>query len=74
MPRLYEPIDNSHDLESESSKMVCEEFLMREGDVLYIPRGFPHEACTFNDGDGGNGNAGSSLHLTLAIEVEPPFE
>ncbi|XP_022718183.1 uncharacterized protein LOC111276700 isoform X6 [Durio zibethinus] len=42
------------------------------GDVLYIPRGFPHEACTHYSSP--DGSAGLSLHLTLGIEVEPPFE
>ncbi|KAG8367729.1 hypothetical protein BUALT_Bualt16G0103200 [Buddleja alternifolia] len=50
----------------------CQEFLLKEGDVLYIPRGFPHEARTGVDDDE-NVN-GFSLHLTLAIEIEPPFE
>lgn len=75
LPRLYEPVDDLLDLESENELIDgCKEFLLREGDILYIPRGFPHEACTIIDDAKPNGNAESSLHLTLAIEIEPPFE
>ncbi|KAK3433834.1 hypothetical protein EUGRSUZ_D01111 [Eucalyptus grandis] len=42
------------------------------GDILYIPRGYVHEAHTTNDVQ--KDSAGLSLHLTLAIEVEAPFE
>ncbi|KAI3672998.1 hypothetical protein L6452_39104 [Arctium lappa] len=75
LPRLYEPVDDLLDLESEFELIDgCKEFLLREGDILYIPRGFPHEACTIIDDAKPNGNAEFSLHLTLAIEIEPPFE
>ncbi|KAK3005446.1 hypothetical protein RJ639_015615 [Escallonia herrerae] len=75
LPRLYETSDSMHDLEGGSMIVDgCKQFWLKEGDVLYIPRGFPHEACTSFDNDGSSGNAGFSLHLTLAIEVEPPFE
>ncbi|KAK6127076.1 hypothetical protein DH2020_039178 [Rehmannia glutinosa] len=68
LPRLYEPCDISRDLEDKSRKFDgCQQFLLKEGDVLYIPRGFPHEARTDED-------EGFSLHLTLAVEIEPPFE
>lgn len=73
LPRLYEPLDSIHcsdSFEDENSSAACKLFSLREGDVLYIPRGFPHEAYTNN----GDGTAGFSLHLTLGIEVEPPFE
>ncbi|PON37601.1 JmjC domain containing protein [Parasponia andersonii] len=43
---------------------------LRGGDVLYIPGGFFHEAYT----ETGSMSAGYSLHLTLGIEVEPPFD
>lgn len=73
LPRLYETVDNAH--EADRLKLDgSEHFLLREGDVLYIPRGFPHEACTVVDNDRPNETAELSLHLTLAIEVEPPFE
>lgn len=75
LPRLYERVDDLLDLEGESEIIdKCKEFLLREGDILYIPRGFPHEACTIIDDDETNGNIDFSLHLTLAIEIEPPFE
>ncbi|KAL7093117.1 hypothetical protein ACP275_11G023100 [Erythranthe tilingii] len=70
LPRLYELCDSWHDLEDKSRKSdggECHEFLLKEDDVLYIPRGSPHEAIT-------DVNAGFSLHLTLAVEIEPPFE
>ncbi|KAH7544741.1 hypothetical protein FEM48_Zijuj01G0018400 [Ziziphus jujuba var. spinosa] len=70
LPRLYDPIDSLHCPEAENSTAACTLFSLGEGDVLYIPRGFPHEACT-NSGDG---YSGFSLHLTFGIEVEPPFE
>ncbi|EPS70630.1 hypothetical protein M569_04130, partial [Genlisea aurea] len=65
LPRLYESsvseCDKTHDWDG------CRRFRLEEGDMLYIPRGFPHEARA-------SANVGFSLHLTLAIEVEPPFE
>ncbi|KAK6929105.1 hypothetical protein RJ641_005310, partial [Dillenia turbinata] len=45
-----------------------------QGDVLYIPRGFAHVACTTADDGGANDLAPFLLHLTLGIEIEPPFE
>ncbi|KAI3446635.1 hypothetical protein Pfo_003300 [Paulownia fortunei] len=76
LPRLYEPCESLHDLEDESRKFDgCQKFLLKEGDVLYIPRGFPHEAITdVDDNENVNNTTGFSLHLTLAIEIEPPFE
>ncbi|KAL0428334.1 UNVERIFIED_CONTAM: Bifunctional lysine-specific demethylase and histidyl-hydroxylase NO66 [Sesamum latifolium] len=72
LPRLYEPCDSLHDLQDESCKVdECQYFLLKEGDVLYVPRGFPHEARTDQNV---NDATGFSLHLTLAIEIEPPFE
>ncbi|KAM0985767.1 hypothetical protein ACFX13_013230 [Malus domestica] len=72
LPRLYDPLDRLHASEVQSSPAECKQFLLREGDILYIPRGVLHEACTENVSfDGSDGN---SLHLTLGIEVEPPFE
>ncbi|XP_058224695.1 uncharacterized protein LOC131333889 isoform X2 [Rhododendron vialii] len=73
LPRLYETVENTH----EAATLALdgsEQIFLREGDVLYIPRGFPHEACTVVDNDRPNETAELSLHLTLAIEVEPPFE
>ncbi|KAL4564324.1 hypothetical protein LXL04_028384 [Taraxacum kok-saghyz] len=78
LPRLYEPFVEFIGVEGKSDTDLmddgCKEFLLREGDILYIPRGFPHEACTIADDDMANGNVDFSLHLTLAIEIEPPFE
>ncbi|KAL8149448.1 uncharacterized protein LOC141708754 [Apium graveolens] len=71
LPRLYDPINK---LENEEMvKDGSTQVLLKEGDVLYIPRGVPHEACTVNN-DESDEIAKFSLHLTLAIEVEPPFE
>ncbi|KAK7329713.1 hypothetical protein VNO77_23888 [Canavalia gladiata] len=69
LPSLY---DNLLGSDTDCAEAGGREFFLREGDVLYIPRGFPHEAYT-NSGVG-DGSPGFSLHLTLSIEVEPPFE
>ncbi|XP_051142871.1 uncharacterized protein LOC127259532 [Andrographis paniculata] len=76
LPRLYEPFESLHDLGGESPEINgCRHFLLKEGDVLYIPRGFPHEARTgAADDQNIDENIGFSLHLTLSVEVEPPFE
>ncbi|CAK7345588.1 unnamed protein product [Dovyalis caffra] len=72
LPRLYDPLDREHRFGEENSLAVRRKFLLREGDILYIPRGFPHEACT--DDGGSSDLARFSLHVTFGIEVEPPFE
>nr|TKR97698.1 hypothetical protein D5086_0000209930 [Populus alba] len=72
LPRLYDPLDREQCFVEENSLAGYRKFLLREGDILYIPRGFPHEACTH---DGGSSDlARFSLHVTFGIEVEPPFE
>ncbi|KAL2338706.1 hypothetical protein Fmac_013152 [Flemingia macrophylla] len=68
LPRLYDNVLGSG---IDCTKAGRREFFLREGDVLYIPRGFPHEAYT--NSDAGDGYPGFSLHLTLSIEIEPPF-
>lgn len=73
LPRLYDPLDSLHSLKMGNAMAGQRQFLLREGDILYIPRGFPHEAFTVAE-SGGPETTGFSLHLTLAIEVEPPFE
>lgn len=76
LPRLYENVDYLGDLGGKNgNEMIdgCKEFLLKEGDILYIPRGFPHEACTVTSDDE-NQSDEFSLHLTLAIEIEPTFE
>lgn len=69
LPRLYE--DGANTGVQKKALAGSQQFLLKEGDILYIPRGVPHEARTITDEDG---SAGFSLHLTLAIEVELPFE
>lgn len=69
LPRLYDSLSGS---DVDYMKAGRREFFLREGDVLYIPRGFPHEAYTNYGVD--DGSPGFSLHVTLSIEVEPPFE
>lgn len=71
LPRLYASCDIPNGEHIESSTDACRNLLLTEGDILYIPRGYPHEACT--DNTGVDGSVGFSLHVTLAIEVEPPF-
>ncbi|XP_044471379.1 uncharacterized protein LOC123200301 isoform X3 [Mangifera indica] len=72
LPRLYYPRAIVNGVEVESSKNEYRQFSLEKGDILYIPRGFLHEACTDNGKP--SESAGYSLHLTLGIEVEPPFE
>lgn len=69
LPRLYESTADVYD-------GLCEDiqYLLNEGDILYIPRGFLHEACTIIDENDFDGAANFSLHLTFGIEVEAPFE
>ena len=38
--------------------------VLRPGDLLYLPRGTPHEALAQKGGDGGDGRA--SVHVTLS--------
>ncbi|KAL8158753.1 hypothetical protein V2J09_000290 [Rumex salicifolius] len=69
LPRLYDCLEDPPD-----SVEGNREILLREGDVLYIPRGFPHKAFTFTARDEDSAGAAFSMHLTIAIEIEPPFE
>ncbi|XP_047307810.1 uncharacterized protein LOC124911377 [Impatiens glandulifera] len=72
LPRLYGSFNSLNVMEASnlSGDDTCLQYLLKEGDVLYIPRGFPHEAHTVVDND----MTRSSLHLTLSLEVELPFE
>lgn len=72
LPRLYDALDVKNSEGNDSSMAECCQILLREGDILYIPRGFPHEACT--EIGWAEEIAEDSMHLTLGIEVEPPFE
>ncbi|KAF6161771.1 hypothetical protein GIB67_013848 [Kingdonia uniflora] len=77
LPRLYEPLDILLGSKGETDVSSCRQFSLREGDILYIPRGCLHEACTKevdSISEMENGLAEFSLHLTFGIEVEPPFE
>lgn len=65
LPRLYEQVSGTCCSQDFSGMDSCMQIMLKEGDILYIPRGFFHEAYA-TDG-------GFSLHLTLAIEVEAPF-
>jgi hypothetical protein len=55
-------------------------FTLRAGDWLYIPRGWPHVAATpkaAGDAPAAAGAAvrdGGSVHLSLSVDLEPPFE
>lgn len=69
MPRLYESLDNT--CASEKTEKI--EIVLEEGDILYIPRGYFHEARTVINTTGSH-TSDCSLHLTFAIEVERPFE
>lgn len=75
LPRLYESSYSSNDTEDKNCEAHGhQQILLKEGDVLYIPRGIPHEAIAVADDEDANNTTGFSLHLTLAIEIEPPFE
>ncbi|KAL5974077.1 hypothetical protein ACLOJK_030739 [Asimina triloba] len=76
LPRLYEPSCIVLGSEDDNNGHEGKRILLNEGDILYIPRGCPHEAFTVpNDGDSQlDETTQFSLHLTLGIEVEPPFE
>ncbi|KAK9099880.1 hypothetical protein Scep_023310 [Stephania cephalantha] len=77
LPRLYEPCDSFLGCGSTDVESRCIRFLLDKGDILYIPRGCPHEACTSADDvefERDDELKGFSLHLTFGIEVEPPFE
>lgn len=75
LPRLYESSHNILGLEDESLEGDGhQQIVLKEGDILYIPRGSPHEAITDVNDDKNVNSAKFSLHMTLAIEIEPPFE
>ncbi|GJN26163.1 hypothetical protein PR202_gb14073 [Eleusine coracana subsp. coracana] len=71
LPRLYEPFDSLDGILDDNSRRLE---VLFEGDMMYIPRGYVHEAHTSVGVSQANAYADYSLHLTLAIEVEPPFE
>ena len=63
--RIYEananlPLDDAPYQPVDCSDSTYQEYLLQPGDVLYIPRGFIHEARAMN---------GTSLHLTLSVCV-----
>jgi ribosomal protein L16 Arg81 hydroxylase len=66
MWRMYEggetlPMaDSDGHLSRESLRAPSAEFVLRQGDLLYIPRGVVHEAATTDD---------SSVHITLGMHV-----
>ncbi|ONK79454.1 uncharacterized protein A4U43_C01F6530 [Asparagus officinalis] len=74
LPRLYEPVATVSSLKNDESGDI--QYILNSGDVLYIPRGFVHEARTVSNENESrhDTSSGFSLHLTLGIEVEPPFE
>ncbi|XP_020582631.1 uncharacterized protein LOC110026146 [Phalaenopsis equestris] len=73
IPRLYEPLGSLQSSSRDEGGYM--DVLIKEGDVLYIPRGFRHEAHTiFNVDESKDSDGQFSLHLTLGVEIEPPFE
>jgi ribosomal protein L16 Arg81 hydroxylase len=52
--------DSDGHLSKESLGSPSAEFVLRQGDLLYIPRGVVHEAATTDD---------SSIHITLGLHV-----
>jgi hypothetical protein len=67
LPRLFAPRSAPR-----CSSADAQTFRLAPGDVLYVPRGHPHEAQA--EEEDGDGAAVSSTHATLALEVPPPFE
>ena len=47
---------------SDTHALVCEEFTMAPGDVLYMPKGVVHYAMTEN--------ATEAFHLTIGLHLE----
>ncbi|XP_068637805.1 uncharacterized protein [Aristolochia californica] len=75
LPRLYEPL-SLHGLEVKGHQCPGRQFWLEEGDILYIPRGYPHEAHTLlpENKSLSDGTTTFSLHLTIGIEVETAFQ
>ncbi|GFP96906.1 bifunctional lysine-specific demethylase and histidyl-hydroxylase no66 [Phtheirospermum japonicum] len=80
LPRLYESCDSLRDLEEDKSAKFdgCQEFVLKEGDVLYIPRGCPHEAVTDNmlqfNSVACSPHLASLMLLHIAIELIGPHD
>jgi hypothetical protein len=56
----YVPLpQNQRQIDREALSEPLDEFVLQEGDVFYMPRGYVHEATT--------GAESSSIHLTLAV-------
>ncbi|CAK9220496.1 unnamed protein product [Sphagnum jensenii] len=77
LPRLY----TFKALSQNTRNDPVAQYMLCEGDVLYIPRGFLHEAHTSCSSEKlelldslQNIGAEFSLHLSLGVEVEPAFE
>ncbi|CAK9219553.1 unnamed protein product [Sphagnum troendelagicum] len=77
LPRLY----TFKALSQNTRNDPVAQYVLCEGDVLYIPRGFLHEAHTSCSSEKlelldslQNIGAEFSLHLSLGVEVEPAFE
>ncbi|KAJ7979370.1 Lysine-specific demethylase NO66 [Quillaja saponaria] len=65
LPHLYDPLHSPHGHGSDvdNSAAECREFWLREGDILYIPRGYPLEAHINSSSD--DGSAGGRDLLIL---------
>eukprot|EP00873_Tetraselmis_striata_P000117 jgi/Tetstr1/420381/TSEL_011497.t1 len=75
LPRLYEPREAVRSLTRESggSTPGVQEVLLQEGDALYVPRGWAHQATAppADPERGASEPPPPSLHLSLGLEVEP---
>lgn len=55
----------NHRLREEDLAAPIDEFVMRNGDVLYIPSGFPHSAICTDE---------HSLHLSIGLNTWKPYQ
>ena len=61
--RLLAPWLERKPMPDDLASLQCEEFVLEQGDTLYLPRGFVHRAST----DGVDASRGPSLHLTFGV-------
>lgn len=59
-------------IEALTEQRLSQQYLtLRAGEVLYIPRGYLHEATAIPEDDAENDDGDGSLHLTATVHVSP---